>query len=87
MFERNMYMVAKSKKSVVATPKPARKTMAKPATKPAVATASIVVTPEQRQRLVEVSAYYLAEKNGFKGDGQQYWLQAEREVDAKLSKK
>jgi hypothetical protein len=80
-------MVAKSKKSVAAAAKPVRKATAKPVVKPAVATAKVVVTPEQRQRMIEVSAYYLAEKNGFKGDGQQYWLQAEREVEAKLGKK
>ena len=80
-------MVAKSKKSVAAAAKPARKATAKPAAKPAVATAKAVVTPEQRQRMIEVSAYYLAEKDGFLGDGQKYWLQAERDVDAKLGKK
>jgi hypothetical protein len=79
-------MVVKSKKSVAAA-KPARKATVKSAAKPAVATAKVVVTPEQRQRMIEVSAYYLAEKNGFKGDGQQYWLQAERDVAAKLDNK
>lgn len=79
-------MIVKQKKPVVAAAKPARKPTAKPAAKPAVATASVVI-PEQRQRMIEVSAYYLAEKDGFQGDGQKYWLQAEREVDAKLGKK
>ena len=78
-------MVAKLKKSVAAAAKPAGKPTAKPSVKTAVA--SVVVTPEQRQRMIEVSAYYLAEKNGFQGDGQKYWLQAERDVNAKLGKK
>ena len=78
-------MVAKLKKSVAAASKPAGKPTAKPSVKTAVA--SVVVTPEQRQRMIEVSAYYLAEKNGFQGDGQKYWLQAERDVNAKLGKK
>jgi len=56
-----------------------------PAAAPApVPPAPPLVTPEQRQRMVESAAYYLAEKNGFSGDPQQYWLQAEKEVDATL---
>ena len=79
-------MAIKVKKSSVgAAAKPARKAAGKTST--AAAGAKVLVTPEQRQRMVEVSAYYLAEKNGFKGDGQQYWLQAEKDVDAKLGKK
>ena len=79
-------MAIKVKKSSVgAAAKPTRKAAGKTSTVAAVA--KVLVTPEQRQRMVEVSAYYLAEKNGFKGDGQQYWLQAEKDVDAKLGKK
>lgn len=45
------------------------------------------VTPEQRQKQIEVEAYYLAEKNGFKGDPSTYWAQAEKIVNAKLGLK
>ena len=45
------------------------------------------VTPEERQRLVEQAAYFRAEKDGFRGDPQAYWVAAEAEVEALLSAK
>ena len=37
---------------------------------------------EERHRLVEETAYYIAERRGFQGDRVlEDWLQAEREVD------
>jgi hypothetical protein len=43
------------------------------------------VTPEQRHKLIEMRAYQLAEKRGFKnGDPVRDWLQAEKDVDARL---
>lgn len=54
--------------------------------KPA-APAAKTVTPAERQKMIEVAAHALAEKNGHQGDAQKYWLQAEKEVDAKLGKK
>lgn len=41
------------------------------------------VSPEERQRMTEVAAYYIAERNGFGGDSAAYWAQAEAEI-AKL---
>ncbi len=58
----------------------------KPAT-PATSMAKPTVSTSERAKMIEVAAYLLAEKNGFRGDAKAYWLQAERDVDAKLGKK
>ncbi len=35
-----------------------------------------------RERMIQYAAYHLAEKDGFKpGKEQEYWLQAERQID------
>jgi hypothetical protein len=43
------------------------------------------VSPEERYRMVQDAAYYIAEKHGFTGDNHAFWLQAEQEIDAKLA--
>lgn len=44
------------------------------------------VSPEQRRQYVEVAAYYLAERDGFKsGAEMDHWLCAEAEVDQLLA--
>lgn len=68
-----------AKKSAAAKPK---KTVAKKA--PA-ATAGRP-SPEERYRMIEQAAYYLAEKQGFKADPLATWIQAEREINARLAK-
>ncbi|MFA6041553.1 MAG: DUF2934 domain-containing protein [Methylophilus sp.] len=57
---------------------PAKKTTAK---KPAKAPK---IGNEERYRMIEVAAYYIAEKNGFKGSTLDYWTAAEAQVDAML---
>lgn len=42
---------------------------------------------EQRYRMVQDAAYYLAEKNGFKGGALDYWIAAEAEITLILSGK
>ena len=42
------------------------------------------VTPEQRYRMIQDAAYFIAERNGFVGDNHAYWLQAEQAIDAEL---
>lgn len=42
---------------------------------------------EQRYRMVQDAAYYLAEKNGFKGGAMDYWIAAEAEIKVFLSGK
>ena len=57
----------------------------KPAPAPVVTAKSVAAA--ERAKMIEIAAYVLAEKNGFRGDAQKYWLQAEKDVDAKLGKK
>lgn len=59
--------------------------MAAKTTKRKKSTAPTVTTSEDRIKMIEVAAYYIAEKNGFGENHMDYWLQAEQEVDAKLT--
>jgi hypothetical protein len=43
-----------------------------------------VVTPEQRFRMIEEQAYFIAERDGFNGHPDAYWFAAEREVESML---
>ena len=52
---------------------------------PAKSPAPVQVTPEQRYRMVEQAAYYLAEKSGFQGDPAAIWVQAEKDVAAQIA--
>lgn len=61
---------AAAKKTTAGTKKTAT---AKPAAKKSKAAA----TPEQRYRMIEVAAYYLAEKDSFSGNPVDYWIAAE----------
>lgn len=57
----------------------------KPAAKAAVAAKKSAVTPEQRYKMIEEAAYYIAERHGFNGDSAYFWSLAEAEINAKLS--
>ncbi|MBI3221522.1 MAG: DUF2934 domain-containing protein [Nitrosomonadales bacterium] len=61
--------------TVATATKPARKAKA-PVAQP---------TPEERYRMVEVAAYYIAERSGFQGSAVAHWEAAEREIAARLS--
>lgn len=41
---------------------------------------TVSVSPEHRYRMIEVAAYYLAEKDGFAGNPVDYWIAAELQV-------
>lgn len=43
------------------------------------------ISPEERYRMIEVAAYYLAENNGFQGSTLDYWVAAEAQIDTMLS--
>jgi hypothetical protein len=64
---------APEKKAPVTKAKPA--TPKKSAVKP---------TPEERYRMVETTAYFIAERNNFQGDSTEHWAAAELEIAAKL---
>lgn len=88
---------AAKKTPAVAKPvaKPAAKTVAIPAAKAAApkkiaakkSAAKYVPSPEQRYRMVQDAAYFLAEKNGFAGGALGYWVAAEAQIEALLSGK
>jgi hypothetical protein len=42
-------------------------------------------TPEERYRMVETAAYFIAEQHGFQGRSDEHWAAAEREIAAKLN--
>lgn len=44
-----------------------------------------IITSEERYKMIEVAAYFIAEKNGFGDSHMDYWLQAEKEIDHKLN--
>jgi hypothetical protein len=85
---------AAPKKAVLAAVKPvAAKAPAKKAVaakKPAAAKKNDApkhkISPEERYRMVEVAAYFLAERNAFGGSPVEYWTAAEVQI-AKLLKK
>lgn len=41
-------------------------------------------TPEERYRMVETAAYYIAEQHGFQGRSDEHWAAAEREIVKQL---
>lgn len=43
-------------------------------------------TPEERYRMVETAAYFIAERSGFQGDSAAHWAAAELEIAALLKK-
>jgi hypothetical protein len=48
-------------------------------------TAVSAIRPEERHHLIEIAAYYIAERRGFHGaSSHDDWTQAEREVDAMI---
>jgi acyl-CoA reductase-like NAD-dependent aldehyde dehydrogenase len=60
----------------------------KPASEKAPAKAKGVkkIGPEQRYKMVEMAAYYIAERHGFEGHPSDYWIQAEAQIEAMLGK-
>lgn len=48
-------------------------------------TASLVITPQQRQQMIQEAAYYIAKSRGFiGGNPMDDWLAAEAEIDKQL---
>ena len=63
----------------------AKKPAAKAAPKAVVAPKTPAPSPEQRYKMIEEAAYYIAERHGFNGDSSYFWTQAEEEINAKLT--
>lgn len=47
----------------------------------------VTVSPEERYRMVEVAAYFIAERNGFSSNPADCWVAAEVEISRLLAKK
>ena len=70
---------APAAKKVVEKAAPKAAAVAKSAAQP-----KSVVTPEQRYKMIEETAYYIAERHGFNGDSQYFWSLAVQEVESRL---
>jgi hypothetical protein len=69
------------------TKAPAKKaatTKAKRSTTANKAAGKPIPTPEERYRMVETAAYFIAEKHGFQGRSDEHWAAAERAIAAML---
>lgn len=75
---------AKAAPAKASTTKPAA--AKKPAAKKPAAAKPKKIGAEERYRMVEVAAYFLAERNNFKGSPVEYWTAAEAQIDIMLSK-
>lgn len=72
-----------AKKTVAAASKEA--TPAKKIAKPR-ATKAKTISPEERHNLIEVAAYYIAERHGFSdGRQEQDWLEASKQIDEMIA--
>lgn len=76
--------VTTAKKSTAKKPVAKKTTSAK--AKPASTEKKAKPTPEERYRMVETAAYFIAEQHGFQGRSDEHWAAAEREIAAKLGK-
>ena len=66
---------AAAKKSAPARPGAARRTVAS------------APTPDERYRMTQEAAYFIAERNGFAGGAMDYWIEAEAQISALLAGK
>lgn len=65
---------------------PTKKKAARKPTVIATAAPAPAVYPDQRHQLIQLAAYYIAERRGFTGvSSDEDWLQAEQDVDALIT--
>ncbi|MFH1998337.1 MAG: DUF2934 domain-containing protein [Planctomycetota bacterium] len=43
------------------------------------------ISPEEREKMIRVAAFYRAEKNHFQGDARKFWIEAEKEIDSQIT--
>lgn len=75
-------------KPVAAAKKPVAKTAASKKAAPAPKKAPVAKaapTPEERYRMIQDAAYYIAERHDFNGDSAYFWSLAEAEINITLS--
>ena len=76
---------AVAKKAAAPKAAAAKKPAAKVAAPKAVVSKKPEVSPEERYRMIQDAAYYIAERHGFNGDSAYFWSLAESEIDARLN--
>jgi hypothetical protein len=72
-------------KTAVKKPTTAKKPVAKKAAPKKTSPKARKISAEERYKMVEIAAYYIAEHNHFQGSPVDFWIAAEAEVAAKLS--
>jgi hypothetical protein len=86
---------APTPKKAIAKPAAAKPAVAKKVAAPAkkatapkktAAKTSSKIGPEERYRMTEVAAYYIAERDGFGGNPSDYWIKAEAQINLLLKK-
>ena len=77
-------VVKKAATPIAEKKSPVKKTVEKKS-KPAAKQKTVVgPTPEERYRMVELAAYFIAEQHGFIGHTDEYWAAAEQQIAASL---
>lgn len=80
--------VSPAKKSITKPPvkkvAPAKKPTAKKTVRKTSSTKARKVSAEERYRMIEVTAYYIAERNSFQGNAIDFWIAAEAEISQTL---
>lgn len=74
-----------AKKAPAAKPAAEKKTPAKKAAAPR-KSKKMEYSPEDRYRMVQTAAYFIAERNGFQGCSSEHWSAAEIEISRMLGK-
>ena len=80
-----MKEVKKSPAKKAAPKAAAKKPVVKAAAPSAPAPKKPVISPEQRYKMIEEAAYYIAERHGFNGDSAYFWSLAEAEINSRLN--
>lgn len=84
--QKNKESSKKARVTKVVTPKDTKvEVRLKPKRKKQTAKNIQVVSGFERYKMIEVAAYYLAEKNSFSGSATDYWIEAEKLIDEKVS--
>ncbi len=81
-------MATTKAKATTAKKTPAKKPMSKKAAKPNVKTSAKArnISAEERYKMIEVAAYYIAERNDFRGNTMDCWVTAEAEIKKVVGK-
>ena len=70
----------RAKAATTTTKKAPKKTARKTSKKKKSAAGKGTVSPEERFRMIQTSAYYEAEQDGFQGNPTDYWTLAEKKI-------